>query len=125
MSAAPGSAAARYDSVLHNARHGRLPSGYSVPRPSAAWPAENVALLERYRDWLLSGGASPGVVDQLYLPMAGHALGLNLKPHPQLDLDVDLARAMDYVEAKRRLGRPLPGGAGQVPPLSAPAARPD
>jgi integrase/recombinase XerD len=34
--------------------------------------------------------------------MAGHALGLNLKPHAQLDLDVDLARAMDYVEAKRR-----------------------
>jgi site-specific recombinase XerD len=102
MSAAPGSAAARYDSVLHNARHGRLLPGYPVPRPSAAWPAENVALLERYRDWLLSGGASPGVVDQLYLPMAGHALGLNLKPHAQLDPDVDLARAMDYVEAKRR-----------------------
>jgi site-specific recombinase XerD len=33
--------------------------------------------------------------------MAGHALGLNLKPHPQIDLDADLARAQDYIKAKQ------------------------
>jgi site-specific recombinase XerD len=100
MSAAPGSAATRYDSALHDARHERLPPGYPVPRPTAAWPAENVALLETYRDWLLGSGTSPYTIGHLYIPMAGHALGLNLKPHPQLDPDADLARAMDYIKAK-------------------------
>jgi hypothetical protein len=58
-------------------------------------------LLERYRDWLVSGGTSPFVVNQLYIPMAGHVLGLNLKPHSQIDLEADLARAMEYVQAKQ------------------------
>ena len=32
--------------------------------------------------------------------MAGNALGLNLKPHPEIDLDLDLERGLDYVRAK-------------------------
>jgi site-specific recombinase XerD len=94
-------AAERYDTNRLFSRDNRLPPGYTPPRPTAAWPAENVALLERYREWLLSGGASPKEVDHLYIPMAGHALGLNLKPHPQLDLDADIEQALDYVKAKQ------------------------
>jgi len=95
------SAAERYDNSRLYARNKRLPPGYLLPQPTSAWPAENVALLELYREWLLSSGTSPDVVNMLYIPMAGNGLGLNLKPHPQLDLDVDLERAMDYVKAKR------------------------
>jgi site-specific recombinase XerD len=91
----------RYDRALRGAHHSRLPSGYPVPQPTSAWPAENVALFERYREWLSSSGASQDVLFQVYIPMAGHALGLNLKPHPQIDIDADLERALDYVKAKR------------------------
>jgi site-specific recombinase XerD len=101
MNTAAESAAARYDCALHRAKDSRLPPNYPSPRPTTEWPNENVALLEHYRDWLVSGGISPAVVSQLYIPMAGHVLGLNLKPHAQLDLDADLVRAMDYVKAKR------------------------
>jgi hypothetical protein len=45
-------AAERYDVVRSRSRDGRLPPGYPSPQPTAAWPAENVALLERYREWL-------------------------------------------------------------------------
>lgn len=95
------SAAARYDRALLYGHTGRLPPDCPRPQPTVAWPPENVALLEQYREWLSSGGTSPFVVKQLYIPMAGHALGLNLKPHPQLDLDADLERALDYVKAKQ------------------------
>ena len=109
MSATSGSAAERYDDSLRYARHQRLPPDYPVPQPTSAWPDENVALLERYRDWLWSSGTSQDVIEHIYIPMAGHALGLNLKPHPQLDFDADpsadsgqaLARALDYVKAKQ------------------------
>jgi site-specific recombinase XerD len=100
MSPATESAAQRYDRALLKTRTYRLPPDYAMPQPTSAWPAENVALLERYRDWLSSGGASRDVIDRLYIPMAGHALGLNLKPHSQLNLDADLARALDYIQAK-------------------------
>jgi site-specific recombinase XerD len=36
--------------------------------------------------------------------MAGNALGLNLKPHPEIDLDLDLERGLDYVRAKGMSG---------------------
>lgn len=75
-------AAERYDVALHWAHDGALPPDQPRPQFSAAWPAENVLLLDRYRDWLLSSGTSPAVVNQLYIPMAGHVLGLALKPHP-------------------------------------------
>jgi site-specific recombinase XerD len=41
------------------------------------------------------------VIRTIYLPMAGHILGLALKPHEELDLDTDLQRAVDFLEAKR------------------------
>jgi site-specific recombinase XerD len=94
-------AAERYDVVRRRSRDGRLPPGYPTPRPTADWPPENVALLERYRQWLLSGGASEKQTYYLYVPMAGNALGLNLKPHPEIDVDTDLEKALDYVKAKR------------------------
>ena len=100
MNTATESAADRYNTALRRARDGRLPPGYPAPRPTAEWPGENVALLEQYRDWLLSGGISPNVVNQLYIPTAGHVLGLNLKPPAQLDLDADLNRVLDYLKAK-------------------------
>jgi site-specific recombinase XerD len=94
------SAAERYDAVRRRSRDSRLPPGYPLPHPTAAWPPENVALLERYRGWLLTGGASPKQTHFLYIPMAGNALGLNLKPHSEINLDGDLTRALDYVVAK-------------------------
>jgi site-specific recombinase XerD len=93
-------AAERYDAVRRRSRDGRLPPGYPIPRSTTAWPDENVALLERYREWLLTGGASEQQTLLLYIPMAGNALGLNLKPHPEIDIDADLERALDYVKAK-------------------------
>jgi integrase/recombinase XerC len=94
------SAAQRYDAVRRRSRDRRLPPGYPLPQPTAVWPPENVALLERYREWLLTGGASPKQTHFLYIPMAGNALGLNLKPHSEVNLDGDLTRALDYVVAK-------------------------
>jgi site-specific recombinase XerD len=97
------SAAERYDDALRWAclrRHKHLPPGCPVPQPTSAWPKENVALLERYQDWLWSSGTSRYVIEHVYIPMAGYALGLNLKPHPQIDLDADLAKVQDYTEAK-------------------------
>jgi site-specific recombinase XerD len=90
----------RYDQSLHNARDKHLPPGFVSPRPTTEWPKENVELLERYVEWLRGGGASEEVIRLVYIPMAGHVLGLNLKPHPQIDLESDLQKAMDYVVAK-------------------------
>jgi site-specific recombinase XerD len=101
MKTTSGSAAARYDRALRYGRHRHLPPDYPRPQPTSAWPKENVALLERYRDWLLGGGSSQYAVNMLYIPMAGHVLGLNLKPHQQIDFDADLERALDYVRAKQ------------------------
>jgi site-specific recombinase XerD len=95
------SAAARYDAILRGAHHRRMPKNYPAPQPMSAWLPENVELLERYYQWLVSGGASLEATHHLYLPMAGHVLGLNPKPHSQLDLDVDLNRAIEYVQAKQ------------------------
>jgi site-specific recombinase XerD len=93
-------AAQRYDASRRRARDNRLPPGYPLPQPTAAWPAENIALLERFRLWLLSSSTNPELVDVVYIPTAGNALGYNLKPHPQIDIDADLERALDYVKAK-------------------------
>ncbi len=95
------SAAARYDAARRGAHDDRLPPGYLPPQPTSAWPVENIALLERFRTWLLSSGTNPDLVNVAYIPMAGNVLGLNLKPHAQLDLEGDLQRALDYVQAKQ------------------------
>ena len=73
------SAAERYDDALRwgrMRRHKRLPPDCPVPQPSSAWPEENVALLERYQDWLWSSGTSRDVIEHVYIPMAGYALVL-------------------------------------------------
>jgi site-specific recombinase XerD len=90
----------RYDQALEYCHDKNLPA--TAPRPSLTrdWPPENVALLERYCAWLSGGGASEQVIRTIYIPMAGHVLGIALKPHSQLDLDADLQPAMDYVIAK-------------------------
>jgi integrase/recombinase XerD len=101
MMAFTTSAAERYDTALHRAKDGRLPPGFPSPDPTADWPSDNIALLEQYRDWLFNGGMSVTVINQLYIPTAGHVLGLNLKPAGELDLDVDLERVIHYLKAKR------------------------
>ncbi len=98
----PTTAAERYDTALRRGRKpSSLPPGYVEPQPTAAWPSENVRLLERYRSWLVQGGTARSVITQHRIPMAGHVLGLNLKPHQQLDLEADLEKAMAFIEAKR------------------------
>ena len=90
----------RYDQALHYARDQHLPPDHPRPCFTRDWPPENVVLLVRYGEWLAGGGASEYVIRTIYVPMAGHVLGLNLKPHPQLDLETDLGCALDYVKAK-------------------------
>jgi site-specific recombinase XerD len=97
----PSTPAEMYDRALHYARDKRLPPDYPKPRPTSEWPAEIIAILEQYCEWLASGGASPAGIRIIYLPMAGHILGLALKPHPQLDLDADLQHGFDFLKAKR------------------------
>ena len=95
------SAAARFDHALRHARKRCNALDRPAPQPSAAWPKENLALLEEYRAWLLGGGTGVCMVDQIYVPTAGYALGLNLKPVAEWDLAADLDRALDYIHARR------------------------
>jgi site-specific recombinase XerD len=107
-------AADRYRRWLSNSRKSRLPPGFSDPQPPSVWPAENVALLERYLDWLVTDGAGQTCIDAYYLPVAGHVLGFNLKPYEQLDISAssiqaltfDLQPVIAYAEAKR-LSQPM------------------
>ncbi len=92
--------AERYDQALHYSRDDRLPPDAPRPLPTKYWPKENVELLERFHAWLLGGGACEHSANVLYLPIAGHALGLNIKPHEQIDLEKDLERALEYTRAK-------------------------
>lgn len=91
----------QYDQTLHYTRDKRLPEGHAKPQPTVFWPQENIALYERYRDWLLAGGASELASKIIYLPVAGHVLGLHLKPHSELDLEADFQRTLEYVIAKQ------------------------
>ena len=102
-------AAERYDRALRRSLAlYPLAEGCPVPKPTVEWPEENVALLEQYRDWLEAGGAARSVIDQHRLPMAGHVLGLTLKPHDQLDVsdksleavNGDLGQALAYIVAR-------------------------
>ncbi|MCA9969974.1 MAG: hypothetical protein KC425_07160, partial [Anaerolineales bacterium] len=96
------SAAARYDKALRRGRAlSAVPAGCPEPQPTSAWPAENVALLERYREWLVAGGAAESVINHHRIPMAGYVLGLNLKPHARLHLETDLEKGMAYAESKQ------------------------
>ena len=97
----PTTPAEMYDRALLYAHDSRLPADCPRPHPTADWPSENIALLEEYVEWLSSGGFSPAVIRTIYLPMAGHVLGLALKPHPQLDLETDLQPGLDFLKAKQ------------------------
>lgn len=99
------SAADRYTSVLRNGRKSRLPPGVCDPQPPAVWPPENIALLERYRAWLVEDGAGHTCIDLYYLPVAGHILGFNCKPHTELDLATDLQCVIVYAQAKQLSAR--------------------
>ncbi len=91
----------RYDRTLRYSNHKHLPPDHPKPRPTADWPPENRDLLARYERWLLEGGTSREVTLRLYLPLAGHVLGLFLQPHDQLVIPRDLQPALDYVIAKQ------------------------
>jgi len=97
----PSTPAEMYDRALQYARDKRLPPDYPKPRPTSEWPAENIVVLEEYCEWLQAGGLAPAVIRNIYLPMAGHVLGLALKPHPELDLNFDLERGLDFLKAKQ------------------------
>ncbi len=94
-------AAARYDDSMRHAWKSHTPHDCPLPQRTAAWPNENVELLEQYRVWLFGGGTGTGMVDSIYVPVAGYALGLNLKPHPEINLESDFQRVLDYIHAKR------------------------
>ena len=92
--------AERYDQGLRVAHDGRVPPEIARPLPSPHWPAENIHLLERYHAWLVEGGAGEDPTNNLYVPIAGHVLGLNRVPYEQIDLQAGLERAMDYMRAR-------------------------
>jgi integrase len=89
-----------YDQALKYSREFRLLPDQPRPCFTSEWLEENRVLLERYTAWLSSGGFSAAVIRSIYIPVAGHVLGLNRKPASQLDLDADLNKAMDYILAK-------------------------
>lgn len=96
----PTTLAGRYDHNLKHARDQHVPPEIPRPQPTAHWPVENIRLLERYFDWLIEGGTAEYTTSTIYLPMAGHVLGLNLVPYEQIDLEHGLDSALDYVRAK-------------------------
>ena len=89
-----------YDRALRYARDKHLPPGTPRPCPTSQWPQENVRLLERYYDWLIAGGTAEQPTRTIYLPVAGHVLGLNPVSHDHINLEGDFAKVMDYVQAK-------------------------
>jgi site-specific recombinase XerD len=99
----PTTAAERYDKALRlSLKRHPAPAGLVVPKPTSAWPEENVDFLERYRDWLTAGGYSTEVISQHRIPVAGYMLGLALKPYNQLCLDTDTERTRMYICAKSK-----------------------
>lgn len=92
--------AERYDQALIYGRDKNLPPDAQCPKLTREWPPENVELLERYAEWLASGGHSEDVIRKIYIPLAGHVLGLAFKPHTQFDLERDLQPGLDYITAK-------------------------
>jgi site-specific recombinase XerD len=89
-----------YDQALKYARDFRLPPGTPQPAAASTWLPENIACIERYREWLSGGGTSSLVIRLYHIPMAGHVFSLNHKPSRELDLDQDLQPAMNYILAK-------------------------
>ena len=78
----------------------KLPAGAARPCPSTLWPEENIRLYQKYRVWLIEGGAGLHATGNIYLPIAGHILGLNPLPYPQLDLIKDFEKVLDFARAR-------------------------
>jgi len=93
--------AERYDVSRSHMWEENMPPDAPRPLPTSHWPKENLEFLERYRDWLLSGGTSEMVTNIHHIMMAGHVFGLTLKPYHELDPDKDLGCALEYVKAKQ------------------------
>ena len=93
--------AERYDLALIYAKDDRLPSDAPRPAPTRFWPQGNLEFLEGYQAWLLDGGVSELVTANYHVMMAGHVFGLTLKPFHELDPDIDLDGAMQYILAKQ------------------------
>ena len=91
--------AERYDLGLKWMRNNTVNSLTRRPLPTKDWPRGNLEFLARYRDWLLGGGVSELVTNLYHVMMAGHVFGLTLKPYQELDPDVDLECALQYVQA--------------------------
>lgn len=89
-----------YDQALHYARDQRLPPDAPRPCPTCQWPKENIQLLEKYYAWLIQGGTAEYPTHTIYLPAAGHVLGLNPVPHSQINLESDFEKVMEYIAAK-------------------------
>jgi site-specific recombinase XerD len=92
--------AERYDLSRYYMWEEKMPADAPRPQRTSHWPKENIAFLERYRDWLLNGGTSEMVTNSYHIMMAGHVFGLTLKPYYELDPDQDLNCALEYVQAK-------------------------
>lgn len=98
----PTTAAVRYDRALRKSlKLNPLPPGVAAPQFTNQWPEENIVFLERYRAWLVGIGAVDAVINQHRLPVAGHVLGLALKPHDQIHLIEDFEKVMCFVQARQ------------------------
>ena len=86
MNKQPQNTAEWYDRALAYILNKHLSRDIPWPQPTSAWPQENVAILERYAEWRLAGGASPHTTRTIYAPTAGQVLGLAHKPYTEFDL---------------------------------------
>lgn len=92
----------RYDRALAiSLNRLKQPLTVPVPQPTTQWPPENIALLVRYCAWLLEENSTSNCIEHIYLPLAGHVLGLNLKPHAQLNLTSNLEKVLVFTAAKQ------------------------
>ncbi len=91
--------AERYDLGLRRLRNRSLCVVTPRPLPTKFWPKENIEFLRSYHEWLLGGGVSEMVVNAYHVMMAGHVLGLHLKPYFEIDPDNDLVCALEFVMA--------------------------
>ncbi len=78
----------------------KLPVDALHPLPSLCWPEENITLYMKYRTWLFEGGAGYTSASNIYMPIAGHILGLNPVPYPQWDLAKDPEKVLAFARAR-------------------------
>jgi len=91
------SAAARFDHAFLRARKKPTSPNALVPQLSSTWLPENIAVLEQYQNWLISGGTGQEMVKTIYVPTAGYALSLNLESCTSWNLETEFDRTLDYI----------------------------